>query len=153
MVSTMPTATATIAYTGLKSNTACQTSCERFLHPLFSERCMSQTHAGECHHRVGNGRRYQRSRHLTNARRFVVGLDCLHKHRRHVAVARYNVVIEVGLLDRAILDTDALSQRQPDAVDDTALGLSDDVVRLYRNAAIDRAPDVVQLDLASAAIN
>ena len=40
IVSTMPNATARIAYTELKSNTTCQTSCERFLHPLFSERCM-----------------------------------------------------------------------------------------------------------------
>jgi hypothetical protein len=90
---------------------------------------------------------------LTNASRTIVGLDHLHMHRRHIAIAWHYVVVKIRLLDRAVLDADALGQREPNAIDDAALGLRDDIVRLYRNAAVDCTPDIMDFDFAGAAID
>ena len=82
----------------------------------------------------------------------VVGRDHLDMHLRHLVHARHAVVVEVRLLDGAVLDGDAFGQRQAEAVDDAAFGLRDDIVRLHRDAAVDRAPEVVHLDLAARAV-
>src|SRR5262249_36031600 len=83
----------------------------------------------------------------------IVGLDHLDIHRRYVAVARYDVIIEIRLLHCPVLDADALGERQPDAVDDAALGLRHHIIRLHRRAAVDGTPDVVNLDLASGPVD
>ena len=72
----------------------------------------------------------------------IMGLH-LDMHRRHVAIARHNVIIEIRLLYRTIFDADPLVERQSDAVDDATLGLRHHVIRLHGHAAVDGAPDVV----------
>ena len=67
---------------------------------------------------------------------------------RYVTHAHYLVVIEVGLLDGAIPDRDAFGQCQAHAIDQTALRLGNDIIRLYRNPAVNRAPEIVNLDAA-----
>ena len=52
----------------------------------------------------------------------IVALDHLDMHRRNVAIARHNVIIEIRLLHRTVLEADAFGERQSDAVDDAALG-------------------------------
>ena len=75
-------------------------------------------------------------------------MNNIHMHRRNVAVPRDNVVIEVRLLDRAVLDADPLGQCETDAIDNAALGLSDHIIRLYRHTTIDGTPDIAQFDLS-----
>src|SRR5205085_1870030 len=55
--------------------------------------------------------------------------------------------------DFAVLDADALSQRESETIHRAALGLRRDVVGLHRRAAVDRAPDFVHLDLTAGAID
>src|SRR5262249_50915259 len=83
----------------------------------------------------------------------VVGLDNFDMHRRHVAIARYEVIVKIRLLHRAISDADAFSERQPDAVDDATLRLCDHIVRLHRRTAINGAPDIVDSDFTPIAID
>ena len=83
----------------------------------------------------------QRRRHLADAGRMVVGRDQVDEHLRDLVHARHAIVVEIRLLDRAVLDGDALRQRKPKPVDHAALGLRDDVVGLDRDAGIERDPD------------
>src|SRR6266567_5225372 len=69
-----------------------------------------------------------------------------------MAHARHRVIREVRLFDNAVLDRDALENRQAEAVDDAALDLGDHVVRLNLDSAIRRTPEVVHRDLTGAAI-
>src|SRR5438105_13187901 len=69
-----------------------------------------------------------------------------------MAHARYRVIREVRLFDTAVLDRDALENRQAEAVDDAALDLGDHVVRLNLDSAIRRTPEVIHRDLTVAAI-
>jgi hypothetical protein len=47
-----------------------------------------------------------------------------------------------------ILDRDAFGQRQAHAIDQAALRLGNDIIRLHRNPAVNRAPKIVNLDAA-----
>src|SRR3981081_2365601 len=69
-----------------------------------------------------------------------------------MAHARHRVIREVRLFDNAVLDRDALENRQAEAVDDAALDLGDHVVRLNLDSAIRRTPEVMHRDLTGAAI-
>ena len=113
---------------------------------------MAQTHTGKLRDRAADRGRDQWRRHLTGTGRRIVGRDHLDVHHRHLVHARHPVVVEVRLLDLAILDRDAFGECQPESIDDAALGLGRDVVRLHGHAAIDRAPEVMHSDLPARAI-
>src|SRR5262249_59120402 len=67
------------------------------------------------------------------------------------AMLTTSIVIEVRLFDCAILDRDALHQGEAQPVDNAALGLRRHIVRLHRDTAIERAPEIVQHDVAGGA--
>src|ERR1700704_2108367 len=125
---------------------------QRLLDSLWSERRVTQANAGELHNRVRYRGRDQRRRHLAGTSGMVFGLYHLDVHRRHLVHAWDAVVVEIRLFHHAVLDRDALAQRDADAIDDAAFGLRHDIVRLHRNAAVDCAPEIVQLDLPTGAI-
>src|SRR5262249_28449963 len=83
----------------------------------------------------------------------VVGLYYFDVHRWYVSVARDQVIVEIRLLHRAIFDADALSECQTDSIDDAALRLCNHIVRLYRRATINGAPDVVDSDFAGISVD
>src|SRR5262249_53691212 len=84
---------------------------DRFLNPLFCERCMAQALAGESHHSVRHRWRDQRRRHLTDPRGMIVGLDHFDMHWRNVAIARQVIIIEIRLLHCTVLDANSLGER------------------------------------------
>jgi hypothetical protein len=69
-------------------------------------------------------------------------------HLGDIPHARHQVIVEVRLLDGAVLEGDPLAEGKPQAIDDRALGLGHDVVRLDGDARIDGAPEVVDADHA-----
>ncbi len=71
---------------------------------------------------------------------------------RHLVHAHDRVVVEVRFLDRAALDRDPLLERVADAENHRAFDLRGDVLRVHRDAGVDRAPHLVHLDLAGALV-
>src|SRR4051812_13961532 len=103
---------------------------------------MSDAYTGECGYSIADCWRDQWRRHLARSGRVIVGLDQLDVNFRYVAIAHDNVIIEVGFLNLAIFDCDALSQCQAEAGDHTAFGLSQDIVRLDGDAVIGCDPEL-----------
>src|SRR5580693_4472283 len=66
-----------------------------------------------------------------------------------VTHAHHLIVVEIGLLDNAIFYRDALRQCQAQTIDDAALSLRDHIVRLDCNAAVEGAPEIMNLDLSA----
>ena len=126
---------------------------QRRLDPFGRERRVAQAHAGQLHHRTRDRGRNEGRGHLARAGRMVVGRDHLDMHDRHLVHARHAVVVEVRLLDHAVLDVDALDQGHAQPIDDAALGLRHHVIRLHRDAAVDGAPELMHLDLSAAAVD
>ena len=131
----------------LDARVAC-TLRQCFFDALRRERRVAQARPGELGDRVADRRRHQWRGHLPDAGRRVVGRYHLNVHQRHIAHARDQIVVEVRLLDRAVFDRDALHQGEAQPVDNAALALRRHIVRLHRDAAVERAPEVVQRDFA-----
>src|SRR4051812_34320684 len=125
---------------------------KRLLGSLWSERRATQANARKMHDRVRYRRRDEWRCHLAGSSGMVFGLYHLDVHRRHLVHAWDAIVVEIRLLHHAVLDRDPLAQRNADAIDDAAFGLCHDIVRLHRNAAVDGAPEIVQVDLPTDAI-
>ena len=114
---------------------------------------MTDSGTGEGRHRIADCRPHQRRRHLSHPGRMIVGHHHVDMDLRHVAISHDGVVVEVRLLHRAVRDRDPLGQRHAETVDDAALGLRDHVIGLYRNALIDRAPEIVDANLSGLAVD
>src|SRR5262249_14653322 len=89
-------------------------SPQRLLHPIRRHRGLPQAHASEFRDRIGDRRGDQRGRHLADAGWMVVGRHHLDEHLRHLVQARHVIVVEVRLLDRAVIDRDPLEEREPE---------------------------------------
>ena len=77
---------------------------------------------------------------LADAGRMVFGRDYRDVHGRNVGHAHNLVAIEIGLLDYAVLDGDALAERCTEPERHRAHHLCFDVLRLHHRARIDRRP-------------
>src|SRR4051794_1147486 len=103
--------------------------------------------------RIGNRGHHARRAYFTEAGRPRVTLDELDvqffwriRHTQQV------VIVEIRLLDRAILQRDALVQCGREAVDDAALDVGLRGLRGDDDAAVSRDPDFVHPDLAVAGV-
>ncbi len=83
----------------------------------------------------------------------VVGRNHGDENLRYVVQPRHIIVVEVRLLDRAVLDGDALRKRKSQSIDDTAFRLRHDVVGLHRDAGIECHKDFRDQHLAGLAVD
>src|SRR5579864_6262684 len=66
---------------------------------------------------------------------------------RRLVEAQHRVVVEVVLLDGALLEGDLATEGEAQAIDDAALHLRPDAVHVDGDAAVDRGPDLVDRQL------
>ena len=108
---------------------------------------------GECRRRTPVNsmiarRRNQRCCHLCCSGRMVVGLDQLDVHLGHIFHSWKGIVVEVRLFDYSVLDRYALAERQTETIHNAAFGLSNDIIGLHRDAAVDGTPEIMHFDLS-----
>ena len=106
--------------------------------------------AGEREHRVGDRRGDGRGPGLADAAHLGAALDDVDLDLRHLVDAQHAVVVEVALLDPAVLEGDGAVERRAEAEGDAALHLGLDAERVHRLAAVDGADHPVHPDLPGA---
>ena len=84
-----------------------------------------------------------------DAARRLAARDDVHVDLRHVVDVGRPVIVQIALLDPTILEGDLIEQRRAETVDDCALHLRFDGVRVDGDAAIHRAGDALDLDFAA----
>jgi len=93
---------------------------------------------------VGEGRRQDGRARLADAARLLLAVDNDHLDLRHLVHAQDRVIVEIGLLDPAVLDGDPAIERGADAVHQSTLDLLADDVRIDRDPAIDHGGEALQ---------
>ena len=112
------------------------------------DRQLAQPHARRRIDSVEHGGRQRRRAGLADAAGLLAALDDLDLDRRSLVDAQHAVVVEVRLLDAAVLERDLAPQRRGDAEDDAALHLRHDGIGIDGDAGVDDADDAVDVHLA-----
>src|SRR5260370_333772 len=100
-----------------------------------SNRKTPQALSGRGENGVTNGRRHHRQSRLADAGRLLLAHHHVDFRLRSFAHARHFVIVEIGLLDAAILDGNGIVQSGGETVDGRTLDLSSNAVRINAAAA------------------
>ena len=103
-----------------------------------------QRDAGRGIDRVAQRRRSRGDAGLADAAGRLAALDDVNLDLRRLVDAQHAVVVEVGLLDAALVDGDLAIERGGQAEDQPALELRHDGIGIDGDAGIDRAGDAAQ---------
>src|SRR6266850_49074 len=106
---------------------------------LCAHRQGAHRRAIECRESIRQRWGDHRRPRLADAGGFLGGRDDVHLDLRHLVHAHHRVVVEVRLLDHTVLEGNGARQRRREAIADARLHLHSDDVRVYCDAAIDRA--------------
>src|SRR3984893_13134149 len=112
------------------------------------QRQLANPNAGGVVDRIGECRRDADSAGFANAAGRLGAVDDRHVDRRCLIHAQRSVVIEIALLDAAVAQRDLAEQRGGKAEYDAALDLRLDGIWIHHRAAVHRADDTIDPDLA-----
>src|SRR2546425_11542376 len=101
--------------------------------------------AGGREDRVRHGGRDRRRAWFADSTGGFLARHDVHLDLRHFAHAQHPVVVEVRLLDAAVLERDLAVEGRGEAVHDGALDLAPDDIGVYRHAAVHRGDHAVHL--------
>src|SRR4029077_15689210 len=109
-------------------------------HTLRKHRRMTKTNAREFGNRAADRGCDERRRHLAYAGRLAVGRYDSNLDVWQIPHPHHGMVVEVRLLDLAVLDGDLRGESHTHSVDDASFRLCHDIVRLNGDTRVDRNP-------------
>src|SRR2546422_59400 len=113
--------------------------------PSAEDRQLADALAGGREDRVRHGGRDRRRAWFADPTGGFLARHDVHLDLRHFAHAQHPVVVEVRLLDAAVLERDLAVEGRGKAVHDGALNLAPDDIGVYRHAAVHRGDHAVHL--------
>src|SRR6267143_880792 len=109
------------------------------------DRQLADALAGGREDRVRHGGRDRRRARFADSTGGFLARHDVHLDLRHFAHSQHPVVVEVRLLDAAVLERDLAVEGRGEAVHDGALDLAPDDIGVYRHAAVNRGDHAVHL--------